>query len=382
MSGFSLVRFEREIFPFLQATQWVSGAGGAERDRLGGAYDLVFPHGLLEKFRRDARKFPDGDAVGLLYGTGRECPWTRRLWVRVDAVAMEDPPARRGWLRRRPRTRDELSIGQRIEALAAHGDPPSGALLGWVRTRQTDALVMFASETETHATTFREPWQVAVLLAAPGSDGGYGIFGRDEDGQIRDARPRPFYEREPERGSRSGKSVSPPNYRIVERATELPGGSRAWREVRRRKASALGMAACLVFGVAGGLALSYELSRATRPGGFLAPEPALAFASPADAVEPVEEGPLARAPEERILGYFETFERNVARFNRLVARPTNAATYCDDLASAYSGVHGSFVTLSRKRDELDPTGIAARLELADQEKRRVDARFDRADCRR
>jgi hypothetical protein len=371
-SGFSLVRFEREIFPFLQSTQWIPGADARERDRLAGAYDIVFPHGLLEKVRREAKRLPDGDAVGLIYGTGCECPWTRRLWIRVDGYRCEQPPARRGWLRRRSTAPDPRPVGQRIQALLEGDEKPDGFLLGWYRTRRTDALVMFASETETHATLFREPWQFSVLLPAPGTDGLYGIFGRDEDGQIRDTMARPFYECEPAGRAFRSKRVSPPNYRIVERATELPGSSGAWRELQRRKAPAYATAACMVFGVAGGLALSYELSRASEPGGFLRPEPIL-FAAP------VQEDP-APTPEARLRGHIRTFESNVARFGDALNRPSDASTYCDDVRIAYRGVEASFVTLIRKRDELDPGAVAAEIESATQAKGRVDSRFDRSGC--
>ncbi|MFV1988577.1 MAG: hypothetical protein ACC682_14990 [Gemmatimonadota bacterium] len=371
-SAFSLVRFEREIFPFLQSTQWIPGSDADERDRLAGAYDVVFPYGLLEKIRRDAKRLPEGDLVGLFYGTGCECPWTRRLWIRVDSVVVEEPLRRKGLLRRRRKTADPREVEERIQALVGHDESPEGFILGWFRTRQTDALVLFASESDMHDRSFGEPWQFSVLLPAPGTNGSYGVFGRDEDGEMRDSQARPFYERESDRRQFRSKGVSPPNYRIVERASQLPGRTGAWREVQRRKAPAAATAACMVFGVAGGLALSYELSRASQPGGALSGEVAT-FASP----EPEVVVPTA---EERIEGYVDTFKSNVNRATELLERPSSASSYCDDLTSAYRGVHASFVNLVRKRDELEPESAMQEVELAIQAKGRVDARFDRSGC--
>ena len=53
-SAFTLVRFERDIFPFLQSRQWVPAADSDERDRVAGAYDVVFRRGLLEDIRRSS----------------------------------------------------------------------------------------------------------------------------------------------------------------------------------------------------------------------------------------------------------------------------------------------------------------------------------------
>ena len=378
-SGFSLVRFEREIFPFLQCTQWIPADGVGERDRLAGAYDVVFPRGMLEGIRREARKSPEGDVVGAFYGVGCECPWTRRLWIRVDAALLEEPPKRAGLLRRRPKTPDGRSFGERLAELLEREDAPSGSLLGWFRTRRTDALVMFASESEAHARRFREPWQFAALLPAPGSSGAYGIFGRDEDGRIRDSLARPFYEHEETAGGRDRRPVAPPNYRLVERASELPGSTGAWREVQRRKTPALVTAACMVFGVAGGLALSYELSRASQPGGFLAQRPPV-FESPLADAETVEAPPSDEDVVERVEGLVAVFEGQVAAFNELYETPARATTFCEDLHAAHRAVHGAFLTLIRQRERLDVDTVSARIEWAIQEKGRVDTKLDRAAC--
>jgi hypothetical protein len=247
-----------------------------------------------------------------------------------------------------------------------------GTPLGWFRTRQTDALVMFASESETFTTRFREPWQFSALLPAPGTDGGYGIFGRDEDGRVRDALARPFYEHEETKNGRDRKPVLPMNYHLVERATELPGSTGAWREVQRRKAPALVTAACMVFGVAGGLALSYELSRASQPGGFLMDNP-MVFASPAG-------DPASGDSGASLQGLVAVLEGQVAVFNELIDRPAEASTYCQDLQAARNGVHGAFLTLIRRRDELSADTASEEIERAIQEKGRVDSRFERAEC--
>ncbi len=376
-SAFSLVRFEREIFPFLQSTQWIPGAEADERDRLAGVYDIVFPYGLLEKVRRDAKHLPEGDLLGLFYGVGCQCPWTRRLWIRVDSVVAEEPPPRKGLLRRRAKTPETRRVGDRIEALIGRDESPDGFLVGWFRTRTTAPPVMFASESEAHAVSFREPWQFSTLLPPLGTEGDYGIFGCDEDGELRDSRVRAFYECESEGRHIRSKGVSPPNYRIVERASDLPGSSGAWREVQRRKAPAMATAACMVFGVAGGLALSYELSRASQPGGSLSGEVAT-FAAPMVAIEEV----VVPTAEERVEGHVETFRSYVRRFTDLLERPSSASTYCEDLTSAYNGVHASFLTLVRKRDELDVGSEIEQVELALQAKGRIDARFDRSGCSR
>jgi hypothetical protein len=371
-AAFSLVRFEREIFPFLQCTQWIPSEGAGERDRLAGAYDVVFPRGMLEGIRREAKKHPEGDCVGVFYGVGCECPWTRRLWVRVDSTAIENPPARKGLLRRRPTTVDGRPIGERLAALLDRPRDEPGTLLGWFRTRRTDALVMFASESESFTNRFREPWQFSVLLPAPGTEGAYGVFGRDEDGRIRDGLARPFYEHEETRNGRDRRPVAPTNYHLVERATELPGSTGAWREVQRQRAPALVTAACMVFGVAGGLALSYELSRASQPGGFLGESPTV-FASPGGDLAPADAG-------GSLQGLVAVFEGQVAVFNELIDRPADASTYCDDLQAARDAVHGAFLTLIRRRDELSADTASEEIERAIQEKGRVDSRFERADC--
>ncbi|MDH3734755.1 MAG: hypothetical protein OEU54_14605 [Gemmatimonadota bacterium] len=369
-SAFSLVRFEREIFPFLQSTQWIPTEGSDERDRLAGAYDVVFPRGLLERMRRTARRFPDGDFVGLLYGNGCECPWTRRHWLQVEDVFTEQLARRRGLLRRRPKESDRGSIARRIADLIDSPEAPDASLLGWFRTRHTDALVMFASETEAHAQRFREPWQFSVLLPVPGSEGSYGVFGRDEDGSIRDSLARPFYEDESNWKGRRGRAVAPPNYRMVERATELPGSTGAWREVKRRKAPALVTAVCTIFGVALGLALSYELSRANQPDGLLAE--GASFASPVGEIE-VTEG-------VDLLGLLDVFDQNVDAFNRLLDSPREASTYCEDVRGAHLGVRGAFVTLIRGREAIDADAVSVEIEMAIQAKGRADARLGRSGC--
>jgi len=390
--GFQLVRFAREIFPFLQSTQWVSLSGPNERERVAGAYDIVFAHGVLERVRRDAKRFRGQDTVGLFYGHGCECPWTRRLWLRVESVAAPEPPRSKGWLRRRSEPPDERSIDERLEALLRSRDPSGGQLLGWYRTRHDGAPRLTGEEAEAHARRFDEPWHFCVAIPTGTPHPVLGLFGRDETGRLRPNLLRPFYELGQNGGHLRHRPATPWNYRVVERA-ERPGGSPVWSEIRRRRAPAVATTACLVLGVAMGLALSYELSRANQP----ADPPmgaAATFGTPftglvsggrsgasGDASAPADAVAAAEA-RERVLGLLETFERRVRAYENARVRPASAETYCEDLTAAYDGVHAAFVTLVQQRSKLEQGAVRSQVETAVQSKGRVDASFDASPCRR
>lgn len=390
--GFQLVRFSREIFPFLQSTQWVSLSGPNERERVGGAYDVVFAHGVLDRIRRDARRFSGDETVGLFYGHGCECPWTRRLWLRVESVVTPEPPGKKGWFRRQIGVPDERPIDERLAELTESAERPGGQLLGWYRTRREGAPRLTGDETDIHARRFDEPWQFCVVIPTGTPHPVLGLFGRDEGGRVRPSLLRPFYELEQNGSHLRQRPANPWNYRVVERA-ERAGGSPVLSGIRRRKAPALATAACTVVGVAIGLALSYELSRANQP-----PDPgaeaAATFASPFSgfsarpaAGNEVEEGAEAAAladeeRRERVRAVIQTLERRLAVYDEARLRPASAATYCEDLSRAYDGVHAAFVTLLQRRAELEPGAVRTQIQAAVQSKGRVDASFDASPCRR
>ena len=382
--GFQLVRFAREIFPFLQSTQWVSLSGPNERERVGGAYDVVFAHGVLDQIRRAAKRFPGEETVGLFYGRGCECPWTRRLWLRIEAVASPEAPRGEGWLRRRPEAPDERSIDERLEALFSEADRPVGKVLGWYRTRHEGAPRLTSEEAAVHARRFEEPWQFCVVIPTGTQHPMLGVFGRDEVRKVRPNLLRPFYELEQNGSQLRHRPVAPWNYRVVERA-ERPGGSPVWSGIRRRKAPALATAACTVLGVTIGLALSYELSRANQPGDGTAAATA-SFGSPFGGFAATQgDEPDANTEELerwRVRGLIPTFERRLAAYDEARLRPANAATYCADLSRAYDGVHAAFVTLLQQRARLEPGAVRPQIEAAVQSKGRVDATFDASPCRR
>lgn len=376
--GFQLVRFAREIFPFLQSTQWVSLSGPNERERVGGAYDVVFAHGVLDRIRREAKRFPGEESVGLFYGHGCECPWTRRLWLRVEAVSSPEPPRKRRWFRSGPAAPDERPIDERLEALLEGTDHPEGQLLGWYRTRHEGAPRLTSEESELHASRFEEPWQFCVVIPTGTPHPVLGLFGRDEVGRVRPNLLRPFYELEQNGSHLRHRPVTPWNYRVVERS-ERPGGSPVWSGIRRRKAPALATAACTVLGVGIGLALSYELSRANQPSSS-GTEAAATFGSPVGGFG--SEDPDAEEERwQRVRGLIQTFESRMAAYDDARLRPGSAATYCDDLARAYDAVHASFVTLLQQRAQLDPGAARRQIEAAVQAKGRVDATFDASSCR-
>jgi len=372
-SAFTLVRFERDIFPFLQSRQWVPATGADECDRVAGAYDVVFRQGLLEAIRRSSKRYPEEDSVGLLFGQGCQCPWTRRLWVRVDSIVAEDAPRGRGVFRRAGVPRDLKSASERVAELIAKTARPGESLLGWYRTRRDGAVELDPDEIEVHARSFVEPWQFSMIVPSRSGSGGHGLFARDEGGRLVSTRIRPFYEHEAGGRRLRSRAVAPTNYRPVERAENLPGGSCRWTRLTRHKAPALTTAACTVFGVMAGLALSYELSRASQPGGRLSAAPV--FASPLDRTARASETVSANDDPG---GLVEVLDRNVERFTRVLDHPGDASSYCKDLSSAYSGVHAAFVGLMQRRDEL--ASPRADVELAIQTKGRIDARFDRTGC--
>lgn len=372
-AAFTLVRFEREIFPFLQSTQWVPRTASDERTRIAGGYDIVLEHGLAEKIRRAARRCPGEEAVGILYGRGCECPWTRRLWIRVEAFELADAPVRKGAFRRAASAPSGRSVAERLSALLDTAPPNGLSVVGSVHVRPGAAVALSADEGGAHARGLTEPWQLSLLLSSGSKDRTAGVFGRDEDGRLRGGLLRPFYEMEPRGIWRPGRHVSAANYRIVERADELPGRSRAVAELERRKVPAMVNAGCIVFGVALGLVLSYELSRASQPGGFLSDDPA--FASPLDEILP------AGTPDP-LPGLARLFESNVDRFEEVHERSADAAAYCEDLANAYESVQSAFVNLIRRRDRLDAESVTETVEMAIQTKGRVDSRFAATGCRR
>jgi len=376
-SSFTLVKFEREIFPFLQSTQWVPRTASNERTRIAGAYDVVFAFGLAERIRRVARRFPEGSAVGVLYGRGCECPWTRRLWIRVEGFQLADTPTRRSVLRRNFFERNAplppaRSVEERLVELLDTPPPTGTSVVGLIHSRLGTVIALSAEEGEVHARDLPEPWQLSLVLSRGSKEKTVGVFGRDEDGRLRGGLLRPFYELEPSGWWRFRREVQASNYRIVERAEDLPGRSYALAELRRRKVPALASAACIVFGVAGGLVLSYELSRASQPGGFLSGESQ--FASP------IEIEPAGTPDPMRTL--IDVFQSNVERFEAVRRSPTDAARYCEDLMDAHDAVQASFVNLIRKRDELDAESVSETVEMAIQTKGRVDSRFAETGCRR
>jgi len=217
-SGFRLVRFAREIFPFLQSTQWVSLSGPNERERVAGAYDIVFAHGLLDQIRRHAGRVPDSDTVGLFFGQGCECPWTRRLWIRVDTALGPELPRKSGWRRRAPETVDQRPIEERLQSLLARPDRPRGHIVGWYHTRAEGAPRLSSAETEILAARFDEPWQFCVAIPTDTQHPVLGVFGRDEGGEVRPNLLRPFYELKQNGSQLRHRPVAPWNYRVVERA--------------------------------------------------------------------------------------------------------------------------------------------------------------------
>lgn len=388
--GFQLVRFSREIFPFLQSTQWVSLSGPNERERVGGAYDVVFAHGLLDRIRRDAKRFPGDETVGLFYGHGCECPWTRRLWLRVESVVAPEPPGQKGWFRREVEAPDERPIDERLEELLESAERPGGQLLGWYRTRPEGAPRLTDEETEIHARRFDEPWQFCVAIPTGTPHPVLGVFGRDEGGGVRPSLLRPFYELEQNGSHLRHRPATPWNYRVVERA-DRPGGSPVLGGIRRRKAPALATAACTVLGVSIGLALSYELSRANQPSDpgaaaatFGSPFPARSARAATASGREEDADAAALADEERrerVRSLIQTYERRLTAYDEARLRPASASTYCEDLSRAYDGVHAAFVTLLQRRAELDSGAVRTQIEAAVQSKGRVDASFDASPCR-
>jgi len=332
-SAFTLVRFERNIFPFLQSRQWVPATGADERDRVAGAYDVVFRNGLLEEIRRSSKHYPGEDSVGLLFGQGCQCPWTRRLWVRVDSIVAADAPRGRGLFRRAGASPDLRSASERVAELIAKTARPDESLLGWYRTRQDETVELGLEEIEIHEDSFVEPWQFSMIVPSKSGTGGHGLFARDEGGRLAPTRIRPFYEQEAGGRRLWSRAVAPTNYRPVERAEDLPGSSPRWARFTRQKAPALTTAACTVFGVMAGLALSYELSRTSQPGGRESDAPV--FASPLDGIGSVDGIGRSREPasaEDEMGGLVEILDRNAQRF-------THRDDPCPFFARWVMGIH-------------------------------------------
>jgi len=378
--AFHLVRFEREIFPFLQATQWVPLAGTDERDRVAGAYDVVFEPGVLESLRKNSERRPDTDVVGLLLGRGCECPWTRRHGLRVTAILTPPDTRRRRWFRRQTPVTDGRPIDARLGDLLVQEDRPAGHVLGWFRARPDRAPALTPDEAALHGRSFTEPWQFALLVPTAAEEPTLGILGRDENGEMRPSRLRPYYRLEG--GRRGSRHVMAANYRKVERAVSAPGRTRLAIELQHRRTPTLVTAACTVLGVLMGLGLSFELSRANQPG--VEPGLPVAFASP------VPERPLTPAEraareaveaEGRVPGLAEDFERRVAAYDAQRLKPQSAEGYCRDLGIAFDGVHAAYVNLIRERARLEPGTAQNAITAATREKGAIDTHFDESGCR-
>ncbi len=373
--SFELLRFERDVFPFLQSRQWIPAGTADGRDRVAGAYDIVFAGGVLERLADEARRAPGRDVVGLFYGRGCECPWTRRYWLRVERATQVAARGRgRGlWNRPPPEEAHVLPIERRLAALVA-ARAGEGHVLGWFRLGTADATELSPAERLAHERVLPEPWQFAVKISILGAAPHLGLFGRDESGRLTAERPCSFYELEGRRERHRRALAS--NYVALERPRKLPGASPAWREVGRRRASTLTTVGCAALGVGLGLALSFELAPSGGVGSALGSQ--AAFASP---IAFGGAGPASPArPVER---FVDDFERRLAAYTAARRRPADGPHFCEDLVIARAGVEAAFINVIRHREELAGDGdLDARLQEAVRAKGRVDADFDGSGCPR